>query len=319
MHIKNLSEIFRDTKMELFSKELSISSKSYETEPCVQAINCKKLSPQMSKPELELLILEAKTFGSSGVLTWKIESENDWKGAGTKFLSDNEKRRIQQALNVEAEDMLLIVAGPRHRCEAVLGRLRTYTAALMREKKLLPQFSKDIFKFLWVVDFPLFTPVNYDQENSTLQSTHHPFTASHPEDLPLLKSNAGPSAYRRVRGLHYDCVVNGVELGGGSIRIHQASVQEHVLKTVLGLGDGMIARFGHLLTALKTGCPPHGGLAIGFDRMVAMICGEDSLRNVIAFPKTSTGTEPMTNSPGSITNEELATMNLQLLKSNSYL
>ena len=149
------------------------------------------------------------------------------------------------------------------------------------------------FDFLWVVDFPL---LSFDKEQNRWYSSHHPFTAPVAEDIPLLKTDP-----KKVRGQHYDVVVNGVELGGGSIRIHQPDVQKTVFEEVLQIPpEETKLRFGYMLEAFRYGAPPHGGIALGFDRLCAILCGTPSIRDVIAFPKTAKGTDLMTDSPAAV-------------------
>jgi len=182
----------------------------------------------------------------------------------------------------------------------------------MRHKGLLPEIHDRVYKFLWVVDFPLFAR-GVDKDSVTvnepggLVSEHHPFTAPHTEDVYLI--NTDPEC---VRGQHYDIVLNGVEIGGGSIRIHQREMQEMVLRDVLKLPPTRLKSFEHLLGALSHGCPPHGGIALGFDRLVAILCKAETLNAVIAFPKTLTGFEPMTGSPSTVEPKQLEEVFLQV-------
>ncbi len=161
------------------------------------------------------------------------------------------------------------------------------------------------FDFLWVVDFPL---LSFDKEQNRWYSSHHPFTAPVAEDVPLLKTNP-----RQVRGQHYDIVVNGVELGGGSIRIHQREVQKTVFEDILAIPpEETRLRFGYMLEAFKYGAPPHGGIALGFDRLCAMLCNTLSIRDVIAFPKTAKGVCLMTDSPAPVTPRQLKDLYLEV-------
>lgn len=191
--------------------------------------------------------------------------------------------------------------------------LGTYRSMLYREAVSADMLAHDLsFKFLWVTDFPMFTPSNETDPGqggkAGFSATHHPFTA------PLTDADAKLLATDplKARADHYDLVVNGVELGGGSRRIHVAQMQEYVMREILQMTDQGVAQFEHLLKALRAGCPPHAGFALGFDRLVALLTYTDSVRDVIAFPKTMKGEDPTVKSPGKITNKELATYHLEL-------
>jgi len=202
-----------------------------------------------------------------------------------KFLSEAERAVIAQRLGVAEGDTVFFAAAPWEKACAILGRIRLEAAALLQKRGAL-QLRADDWKFLWVVDFPLMT---FDETEKRHFATHHPFTAPVPEDIPLLDS-----APERVRGQHYDVVLNGTELGGGSIRIHQPALQKKVFEEVLKIpADVVESRFGYLLRAFHYGAPPHGGIAFGLDRMVALLCGTTSIRDVIAFPKTQKGQDLM--------------------------
>ncbi len=163
----------------------------------------------------------------------------------------------------------------------------------------------DRFDFLWVVDFPL---LSFDKEQNRWYSSHHPFTAPVAEDVPMLKTDP-----KKVRGQHYDVVVNGVELGGGSIRIHQPDVQKTVFEEVLQIPpEETKLRFGYMLEAFRYGAPPHGGIALGFDRLIAILCGTPSIRDVIAFPKTAKGTCLMTESPSAVSARQLRDLYIEV-------
>jgi aspartyl-tRNA synthetase len=221
-----------------------------------------------------------------------------------KFFTDTEKAALTKKLAVGEGDLILFAADQWLTACEILGRIRLYCADVLKGqgKQLIPG---DRFDFLWVVDFPL---LSFDKENNRWYSSHHPFTAPVAEDIALLKSDP-----KKVRGQHYDIVVNGTELGGGSIRIHQPDVQKRVFEEVLQIPPDMVkARFGYLLEAFKYGAPPHGGIALGFDRLLAILCGTPSIRDVIAFPKTAKGTCLMTGSPGSVEPRQLRDLHLEL-------
>jgi aspartyl-tRNA synthetase len=185
-----------------------------------------------------------------------------------------------------------------------MGRVRLHLSNLMQEKGLL-KLDDEKHKFLWVESFPLFTPD--EQGVRTWQATHHPFTAPFDEDIPLLATEP-----EKVRGQHYDLVLNGMEIGGGSIRIHSPVMQTFILEKVLQLQKFEYKRFDHLIDALGGGCPPHGGIALGFDRLMSILTESSSIRDVIAFPKAAGGKDFVVNSPSEVTTAQLNEYGLQL-------
>jgi aspartyl-tRNA synthetase len=219
---------------------------------------------------------------------------------------------------LEDGDLLFIQARedkPFECGSTALGNLRTsvYQAAL--EKGLLPPDRR--FIFLWVTGFPMFTPSNETEPGqggkAGFSSTHHPFTAPlTEEDFKLLATDP-----LRAKADHYDLVLNGVELGGGSRRVHVAQVQEYIMREILQMTGEGVAQFSHLLEALRAGCPPHAGFALGFDRLVAVLSGTNSVRDVITFPKTMKGEDLMVKSPGRLTNSQLETYHLALQEKKS--
>lgn len=177
-----------------------------------------------------------------------------------------------------------------------MGRIRLAVVDHLEQSQILP-LRPSTFNFLWVIDFPMFSlPVN---QTSPLESVHHPFTAPHPEDAHLLHD---PIAHPQIRSQAYDLVLNGQEVGGGSIRIHDAALQTKVLDDILQIDHSHLA---HLIDALASGCPPHGGIALGLDRLLAIVCGTNSIRDVIAFPKGADGKDALTKAPVPISQEEL--------------
>lgn len=223
-----------------------------------------------------------------------------------------EAKMIQNGLNtefgIEQGDLVYLHQRPAYLYggNTPLGKVRLSMSKLLQEVNILHIDPSD-YKFLWVESFPLFTP---DEAGiRTWQATHHPFTAPFPEDLALLESDPA-----KVRGQHYDLVLNGMEIGGGSIRIHYPEMQRFIFEKVLELQPYEYQRFNHLLEALAGGCPPHGGIALGFDRLMSIICGTPSIRDVIAFPKAGGGKDLVVNSPSQITTAQLAEYGLELKK-----
>jgi aspartyl-tRNA synthetase len=228
----------------------------------------------------------------------------EWKSPIVKFFSEAEKESLTQKLNIEEGDLILFAADQWLNACEILGEIRRYCANVLKEQGKLT-IDPSRYDFLWVVDFPL---LSFDKEQNRWYSSHHPFTAPVAEDIPLLKSDP-----KKVRGQHYDVVVNGVELGGGSIRIHQPDVQKTVFEEVLQIPpEETKLRFGYMLEAFRHGAPPHGGIALGFDRLCAILCGTPSIRDVIAFPKTAKGVDLMTDSPTPVSPRQLRDLHIEV-------
>ncbi|CAA19270.1 mitochondrial aspartate-tRNA ligase Dar2 [Schizosaccharomyces pombe] len=216
---------------------------------------------------------------------------------------------LNQKLQIGINSIVFMTNRPKYLVSGTtpLGKLRLLLHELLVKKKALPELDKDLLKFVWVVDFPLFSPT--EEKNQSITSTHHPFTAPHWDDVHLLEKKP-----LSVRGLHYDIVVNGIELGGGSIRIHNPDIQRFVLKDVLKLPENRYATFEHLIRVLSSGCPPHGGIALGFDRLAALLTNAPGIREVIAFPKTSSGADLLIGSPSAIPEEMLKDYNVAITR-----
>ncbi|MDY6069422.1 MAG: amino acid--tRNA ligase-related protein, partial [Opitutales bacterium] len=245
----------------------------------------------------------AKTVGAKGLAY--IKSENGaWKSPILKFLSQQEQDDLKRILNIEDGDLVFFAACEWERACTIMGRIRLESAKLLQKRGKL-EIPQNKYNFLWVIEFPLML---FDEEQGRYVSAHHPFTAPVEEDINYLDTDP-----KRVRGQHYDIVLNGVELGGGSIRIHNPSLQKKVFEDVLKIPPETVkSRFGYMLKAFKYGAPPHGGVALGLDRMVAMLCGRQSIRDVIAFPKTQKGQDLMAQSPSYATEKQLKELHISV-------
>ena len=294
MELVDFTDLFRNSAFKVFQATAAVGG-------VIKALNAKGLS-DLTQGELKSLEEVAKSLGAKGLAFIKVE-QGEWKSPIVKFFSDAEKQALTEKLGVAEGDMIFFAAAPWEKACAILGRIRLEAAALLQKRGKLT-IRHDDWKFLWVVDFPL---MSYDEAENRYAATHHPFTAPVPEDAALLDSD--PKA---VRGQHYDVVLNGMELGGGSIRIHQPALQKKVFEDVLKIpADVVESRFGYMLKAFTYGAPPHGGIAFGLDRMVALLCGTTSIRDVIAFPKTQKGQDLMAQSPTPVTPKQLKELHIQ--------
>jgi aspartyl-tRNA synthetase len=268
----------------------------------VKAINAKGLA-SATQGQIDSLTETARSFGAKGLAFIKVEN-GEWKSPIVKFFSEAEKKALIEKLKIEEGDLILFGADKREAVWEVLGRLRLVVADILKKTGKLT-VPDEQWNFLWVVDFPLIT---YNPEAKRHVATHHPFTSPVTEDIPLL--DAEPT---KVRGQHYDIVLNGVELGGGSIRIHLPELQKKIFEQVLEIPPEVAqSRFGYMLQAFKYGAPPHGGIALGFDRLCAILCGSANIRDVIAFPKTAKAVDLMTSSPSEVESKQLRDLHIKL-------
>jgi len=294
LELVDFSETFRESSFKVFSGTVKKGG-------IIKAINAKGLA-DITQGELKSLEDAAKSLGARGLAFIKIEA-GEWKSPIVKFFSEAEKAALTEKLGIEDGDIIFFAAAEWEQACTILGRVRLDSAALLVKRGKIERRADD-WKFLWVIEFPL---MSYDEEQGRFVATHHPFTSPVPEDVALLDSD--PKA---VRGQHYDLVLNGMELGGGSIRIHQPALQKKVFEDVLKIpADVVESRFGYMLKAFTYGAPPHGGIAFGLDRMVALLCGTTSIRDVIAFPKTQRGQDLMAQSPTPVTARQLKELHIQ--------
>nr|CAG4709257.1 unnamed protein product [Naegleria fowleri] len=309
LKFSNVTEAFKNEKCHIDVINQTVASDGF-----VYALKAKQIGGLMTRKQSDQIVEKAKSVEKTRlILATKIGSEPTFLN---NKLTEKQQQYLREKLQLAEGDMLILSVDPDWETTVKgLGRVREQCAKYMTEQGIY-QFNtvEEKYRFLWVIDFPLFEKAK-DQFGQAhlhtsrgLSSMHHPFTAPHPDDINYLYSNDVKDILK-VRGQHYDCVLNGVELGGGSIRIHNADMQKYVLEKVLELGEERtMVRFGHLIEALSYGAPPHGGLALGFDRLVALICGEErakTLRDVIAFPKSASGNEIMTQAPGQVEPEQL--------------
>lgn len=296
LEIQDIGDIFKQTQFKVFGSIL-------EAGGVIKALNAKGLA-DFTQGELKHLEDCAKLMGAKGLAYIKCEG-GEWKSPILKFLSEKEQAELKKRLAIEEGDVVFFAATQWEHACAILGRVRLECAKLLQKRGRL-SIPKDQYNFLWVIDFPL---ISYDEEAGRYVSTHHPFTAPVDEDVELLIKDP-----KKVRGQHYDIVLNGTELGGGSIRIHRSDIQKQIFSDILAIPpDDVESHFGYMLRAFKYGTPPHGGIALGFDRLVAILSGVESIRDVIAFPKTQRGQDLMSMSPGPATDKQLKDLHIARL------
>jgi aspartyl-tRNA synthetase len=285
MELVDLDEVFAATDVQVFSGSDAIKGIRVPGEG------------EMSRSKLDALTDRAKSLGAAGLVWFRVRDDGAFEGTVAKRLSEAERLGLLDALGAEAGDLLLLVAGERPMVRSVLGQLRLDLGR--------PPVSEGL-RFVWVVDFPLFEGIGAD---GRAISAHHPFTMPHPEDMELLERD--PLA---VRSQAYDLVLNGWELGSGSVRIHTPDVQQRIF-SLLGIEpEDAQERFGFLLDAFRFGAPPHAGFAVGVDRFVAILAGEENIREVIAFPKTQSGADPLTNAPSALDPKQLKELGLAVIR-----
>ena len=292
MELKDVSGIVKESGFSVFSGAVAAGGS-------VRGINVKGQAG-MPRKKIDALVEFAKGFGAKGLAYLAIAADGTKKSSFAKFLTDVEVDELCQAMGGEAGDLLLFAADKDKVVYDVLGNLRLELA------KNLELLDKNQYNFLWVTPFPLF---EYSEEEGRFVAMHHPFTMPMEEDLPMLLTE--PS---KVRAKAYDIVLNGTEIGGGSVRIYQSDVQEQMFEALGFTKEDAYARFGFLLNAFKYGVPPHAGLAYGLDRLVMLMAKEDSIRDVIAFPKVKDASCLMTEAPNLVDEGQLTELSIALVK-----
>jgi aspartyl-tRNA synthetase len=291
MELVELTPLFAGTGFKAFASAACIKGLRVDAATYPEAA-------AMGRNKLDQLTDRAKQLGAKGLVWMKVGEAGALESPVAKFLSDAEKSGLVQTLDAKSGDLLLLVADEWTTTCTVLGQLRNDLAR--------PPVHEGPYRYVWVVDFPLFVGVNPTTKKP--QPGHHPFCHPHPDDLAKMETDP-----LNVRALAYDLVLNGWELGSGSIRIHEPELQRRVFQ-LLGIDDETADRkFGFFLQPFKYGAPPHGGFAFGVDRLVAILAGEENIREVIAFPKTQSGLDPMTNAPGPVEASQLGELGLRAL------
>jgi aspartyl-tRNA synthetase len=289
LELVDLSEVFAATEFRAFQSEV------------VKGIRVPG-EGAMGRGRLDALIERAQQLGARGLVWMRVEEHGGLDSPVAKFLSEGEQLGVVDAFGATAGDLLLLVAGDRRVVDAVLGQLRLELAR--------PPVSEGGLQFVWVVDFPLFEGITDD---GTPIPAHHPFTMPHPDDVGLLTTATGDELLA-ARSLSYDLVLNGWELGSGSVRIHSPEIQQQVFSLLGITPEQARARFGFLLDAFRYGAPPHAGFALGIDRFSAVLAGEENIREVIAFPKTQSGSDPLTGAPAPLDPAQLRELGLEVRK-----
>jgi aspartyl-tRNA synthetase len=294
LKLKNLTDLVGATEFKVFKDAVT----SGGIVNCVVVPDC---AEKFSRKDLDELGEVAKAHGGKG-LAWIKKTTGSgvagWNGPIAKFFDDKTCTAVEERAGIESGDLVLFGAGDYDSTKAMLGAVRNFLGA-----KLKLYNPKDLC-FLWVTEFPL---LERDTESNRWLARHHPFTSPRPEDIHLLKTDPG-----KVRASAYDLVLNGYEVAGGSVRIHDPEVQKQLFETIGLTEEEAQSKFGFLLEALRFGAPPHGGMAFGVDRMVMCLTGADAIRDVIAFPKTQKGTCLMTGAPSQVAQPQLKDLHVKI-------
>jgi aspartyl-tRNA synthetase len=287
MELVELGDVFAGTEFTAFAAA-----------PVIKGLRVPGRAEEHGRSRLDALVQRAKQLGAKGLVWMKVSATGQLEAPVVKYLGAGEQAAVIERLGAEPGDLLLLVADEWMTTCEVLGQLRNDLGR--------PPVHEGPYRYVWVVDFPMF--VGVDQETGQPKPAHHPFTRPHPEDESMLETEP-----MKVRSRAYDLVLNGWELGSGSIRIHEPDLQQRVF-TLLGIDEEEAGRrFGFFLSPFRYGAPPHGGFAFGIDRLAAILAGEENIREVIAFPKTQSGSDPMTGAPTPVDDGLLRDLGLRVL------
>ena len=293
MELKNITELVKNCGFGVFTSAI-------ENGGTVRGINAKGQGA-MPRKKIDALVEVAKTYGAKGLAYLAVNEDGTYKSSFAKFFEEEQLKELVKAMDGEPGDLLLFAADKKKVVWDVLGALRLHLA------KSLDLLKKDDFRFLWVTEFPL---LEWSEEQNRFVAMHHPFTMPMEEDLDKIDSDPGA-----VRAKAYDIVLNGTELGGGSVRIHQDDIQEKMFEVLGFTKERAHEQFGFLLDAFSYGVPPHAGLAYGVDRMIMHMVHADSIRDVIAFPKVKDASDLMSEAPGSVDEKQLEELGIAIVKS----
>jgi aspartyl-tRNA synthetase len=289
LELVNLTDVVKDCGFQVF--KTVVKKKGF-----IKSINAKGCA-SFSRKDLDDLTGYVAQFGAKGLAWVKVKAGGEWQSPIAKFFTDEERNAMSAALDAEEGDLLFFVADQPAIVHQALAELRLELA------RRLDLIDKTTFNFIWITDFPL---LEYDHDEKRHTAIHHPFTAPQQEDIELLTTEPG-----KVNSRAYDLVLNGTEIGGGSIRIHQKQLQKKVFQALSISLEEAEEKFGFLLQALELGAPPHGGIAFGLDRLLMILCGRETIRDVIAFPKTQKATCPLTEAPSAVARQQLTELSLR--------
>ncbi|XP_077013121.1 aspartate--tRNA ligase, mitochondrial isoform X1 [Tamandua tetradactyla] len=295
MKIVDISDVFRNTKIGFLQDALT------KPQGTIKAICIPEGAKSLKRKDFEFIRKFAVDHFNQEVLPVFLKGSRNQNSPVAKFIMEEQRLELIRLMEIQEDDVILLTVGEHKKACSLLGKLRLECADLLEARGVMLR-DPAVFSFLWVVDFPLFLPKEEDPRE--LESAHHPFTAPHPSDIHLLYTEP-----EKVRSQHYDLVLNGSEIGGGSIRIHNAELQHYILATLLKEDVKLLS---HLLQALDCGAPPHGGIALGLDRLMCLVTGAASIRDVIAFPKSFRGHDLMSNAPDYIPPEDLRPYHIQV-------